>query len=108
MNCYPFIEAEKQGDHNVKRACELLQVSRSAYYADCASGPSVREQRDAELTGKIIENPRRVQPHLRLAASPPRAPIPRRAVLPQAGRPADAGRRPARPHPATMEEDHDP
>ena len=33
MNCYPFIEAEKQGEHNVKRACELLKVSRSAYYA---------------------------------------------------------------------------
>jgi transposase InsO family protein len=55
VNCYPFIEAEKQGDHSVKRACELLQVSRSAYYADRASGPSFREQRDAELTGKIIE-----------------------------------------------------
>lgn len=55
MNCYPFIEAEKQGDHNVKRACELLQVSRSAYYTDRAGGPSRREQRDAELTAKIIE-----------------------------------------------------
>ncbi|MFI6829431.1 IS3 family transposase [Kribbella sp. NPDC050241] len=55
MNCYPFIEAEKQGDHSVKRACELLQVSRSAYYADRTGGPSVREQRDAELTGKIVE-----------------------------------------------------
>ena len=33
MNVYPFIEAEKHGDHNVKRACELLEVSRSAYYA---------------------------------------------------------------------------
>ena len=55
MNCYPFIEAEKQGDHNVKRACELLQVSRSAYYADRADGPSRRVERDAELTGKIIE-----------------------------------------------------
>jgi transposase InsO family protein len=55
VNCYPFIEAEKQGDHNVKRACELLGVSRSAYYADRAGGPSVREQRDAELTAKIIQ-----------------------------------------------------
>ncbi|TDW76274.1 IS3 family transposase [Kribbella pratensis] len=51
--CYPFIEAEKQRDHNVKRACELLKVSRSAYYADRASRPSMRAQRDAELTGKI-------------------------------------------------------
>lgn len=33
MNVYPFIEAEKAGQHNVKRACELLEVSRSAYYA---------------------------------------------------------------------------
>ncbi|WP_433017677.1 hypothetical protein [Kribbella sp. CA-294648] len=30
MNCYPFIEAEEQGDHSVKCACELLQVSRAA------------------------------------------------------------------------------
>jgi transposase len=28
VNIYPFIEAEKAGDHNVKRACELLEVSR--------------------------------------------------------------------------------
>jgi transposase InsO family protein len=33
----------------------LLQVSRSAYYADRTSGPSRREQCDAELTAKIIE-----------------------------------------------------
>jgi transposase InsO family protein len=33
----------------------LLQVSRSAYYADRTNGPSSRVQRDAELTGKIIE-----------------------------------------------------
>ena len=32
MNCYPFIEAEKAQRRNVKRACELLKVSRSAYY----------------------------------------------------------------------------
>jgi transposase InsO family protein len=55
VNCYPFIEAEKQGDHNVKRACELLKVSRSAYYADRAGGPSSRAERDTELTGKIVE-----------------------------------------------------
>jgi hypothetical protein len=55
VNCYPFIEAEKAGDHNVKRACELLGVSRSAYYTDRTSGPSRRDRRDAELTAKIIE-----------------------------------------------------
>jgi hypothetical protein len=29
---YPFIEAEQAGKHNVKRACEPMEVSRSAYY----------------------------------------------------------------------------
>ncbi len=33
MNVYPFVEAEKaRRDGNVKRACELLEVSRSAYH----------------------------------------------------------------------------
>jgi transposase InsO family protein len=53
--CYPFIEAESAGNGNVKRACELLQVSRAAYYADRTSGPSHRRRRDAELTDKIVE-----------------------------------------------------
>ena len=29
MNCYPFIEAEKQGRRNVKRACEPFQRRRA-------------------------------------------------------------------------------
>ena len=33
MNVYPFIEAEKAQRRNVKRACELLKVSRAACYA---------------------------------------------------------------------------
>jgi transposase InsO family protein len=49
VKVYPFIEAEKQGQHNVKRACELLQVSRSAFYAHRAGAPSQREQDDAAL-----------------------------------------------------------
>jgi putative transposase len=28
----PFIEAEEVAGHSVKRACELLEVSRAAYY----------------------------------------------------------------------------
>lgn len=52
MSVYPFIEAEKAGRRNVKRACELLQVSRAAFYAHL-SGPSAREQADAGLTGQI-------------------------------------------------------
>lgn len=52
MNCYPFIEAEKAGRRNVSRACALLKVSRAAFYQHL-SGPSVREQQDAELMGQI-------------------------------------------------------
>jgi transposase InsO family protein len=52
VTVYPFIEAEKAGRRNVKRACELLKVSRAAFYAHLA-GPSRREQHDAELTGQI-------------------------------------------------------
>ena len=53
MNVYPFIEAEKSGRRNVKRACVLLKVSRAAFYADRA-GPSQRERADAELTDAIL------------------------------------------------------
>ena len=52
MNIYPFIEAEKACRRNVKRACELLKVSRAAFYQYLA-GPSRREQQDAELAGQI-------------------------------------------------------
>ena len=55
MNVYPFIEAENAGSGNVKRACELLQVSRAAYYTHRTAGPSARERVDATLTEKIIE-----------------------------------------------------
>ena len=48
MNIYPFIEAEKACRRNVKRACELLKVSRAAFYQHLA-GPSPRERADAEL-----------------------------------------------------------
>ena len=37
VNLYPFIEAERAAAaQNVKRACELLEVS-AAYYTHCAS-----------------------------------------------------------------------
>ncbi|MEV6798813.1 IS3 family transposase [Micromonospora rifamycinica] len=55
MNVYPFIEAEKaQPDGNVKRSCELLEVSRSAYYQH-RTGPSRRERDDADLTTHIAD-----------------------------------------------------
>ena len=53
MNCYPFIEAEKVQRRNVKRACELLKVSRSACYAARGGRPSSREREDAELAARI-------------------------------------------------------
>jgi transposase InsO family protein len=53
VNVYPFIEAEKAQRHNVTRACQLLEVSRSAYYAHRA-GPSHLAHQDAELTDRIV------------------------------------------------------
>jgi hypothetical protein len=52
VTVYPFIEAEKAGRRNVKRACALLKVSRAAFYQHLA-GPSKRGREDAELTGQI-------------------------------------------------------
>ena len=52
MNCYPFIEAEKAQQRNVKRACELLKVSRAAFCQHLA-GPSRRARTDADLTIQI-------------------------------------------------------
>ncbi len=53
MKIHPFIEAEKAAAHSVKRACELLEVSRAAYYERRKEIPSVKELSDAELTTKI-------------------------------------------------------
>ncbi|WP_327321270.1 IS3 family transposase [Streptomyces sp. NBC_01210] len=55
VTVHPFIEAEKRDGHNVKRACELLQVSRTAFYARRTGSPGPRAVRDAELTEKITE-----------------------------------------------------
>jgi transposase InsO family protein len=54
VNVYPFIEAENAGSGTVKRACELLKVSRAAYYAHRAATPSQHERDDAELTEEIV------------------------------------------------------
>ena len=53
MNLYRFIEAEKAQQRNVKRACELLEVSRAAYYAQRPGTPSARQVADAALTEQI-------------------------------------------------------
>jgi transposase InsO family protein len=55
VTVHPFIEAEKRAGHSVKRACELLKVSRTAFYARRASMPGPRAVRDAELTEQIAD-----------------------------------------------------
>ena len=55
MNVYPFIGAEQAGKHNVKRACELLEVSRSAYYQQRSGVQSQRQRIDAQLTETITK-----------------------------------------------------
>jgi transposase InsO family protein len=59
VNVYPFIEAEKAQQRNVKRACELLKVSRAAYYAARGGAPSERDREDAELTTRIAAEHKR-------------------------------------------------
>jgi transposase InsO family protein len=53
MNLWPFIEAEQAEQRNVKRTCELLEVSRAAFYDYAKHVPSDRAVTDAELTERI-------------------------------------------------------
>jgi transposase InsO family protein len=61
VNVYPFIEAEKHasaagGGGNVARACALLEVSRSAYYAHTAAraaGGTRRQREERDLLERI-------------------------------------------------------
>ena len=59
MNVYPFIEAEKAQRRNVKRACELLKVSRAACCTARGGQPSERDREDAELTVRITAEHKR-------------------------------------------------
>jgi transposase InsO family protein len=55
VSVFPFIEAEKAGqDGNVAKACELLEVSRSAYYDWSRHVPS-RRTLDDETLGQRIQ-----------------------------------------------------
>jgi transposase InsO family protein len=51
--CRELIEAEKHAGGNVAKACDLLEVSRSAFYEWHAHVPTARSVSDAELTEKI-------------------------------------------------------
>ncbi len=53
MNVFPFIEAERAERRNVAKACELLEVSRSAFYEHTRHLPSARALADAELAERI-------------------------------------------------------
>ncbi|MFF1723658.1 IS3 family transposase [Streptomyces sviceus] len=52
---HPFIEAEKCAGHSVKRACELLKVSRTAFDARRTAKLGPRAVRDAELAEQIAD-----------------------------------------------------
>ncbi|MCP3759179.1 IS3 family transposase [Streptomyces sp. TBY4] len=83
MTVHPFIEAEKHAGHNAKRACELLKVSRTAFYTRRTSAPGTRAAPDAELT----EQTTAVHERSRGAYGAPRV----HAVLKREG--AECGRR---------------
>jgi transposase InsO family protein len=53
VNGYPFIEAERAQQRSVKRACELLEVSRAAFYAHHGGAVPARQRTDEELTDHI-------------------------------------------------------
>jgi transposase InsO family protein len=54
VNVFPFIEAEKaEQDGNVAKACELLEVSRSAFYDWRQHRPSARHLADEALGERI-------------------------------------------------------
>jgi putative transposase len=59
VSVYPFTGPEKAQQRNVKRACELLEVSRAAYYAARTGEPSGRDRADAELTARITAEHKR-------------------------------------------------
>ena len=74
MSVYPFIEAEKVEHRNVNKPCELLEVSRSAFYEWHKHLPTRRQLDDRTLGERIAEihegHPRgtRVAPGVRPAA----------------------------------------
>jgi putative transposase len=55
VSVYPFIEAEKAAERNVAKACALMVVSRSAFYAWSHHEPGPRARADAALETRIVE-----------------------------------------------------
>ena len=85
MNVFPFIEAEKAEQRNVAKACELLEVSRSAFYEWHQHVPSARQLADDELAERIQSDLRRLAGHLWLASGASAAATRRRARRPASG-----------------------
>jgi transposase InsO family protein len=54
VSAYPFIEAEKVEHRNVTKACELMEVSRSAFYDWHKHIPTAREIDDEALGEAIV------------------------------------------------------
>ena len=54
MTVWPFIEAEQAEQRNVAKTCELLEVSRSAYYDWHRHIPCAREVSDAQLGERLV------------------------------------------------------
>jgi transposase InsO family protein len=50
----PFVEAEKVAGHSTKRCCELLEVSRAAFYQRLEETPSRRQVSNTELLRQIM------------------------------------------------------
>lgn len=50
---YRFVEAERDGERSVNKACAVLEVSRAAYYEWSRQEPPAREREDQELTEKV-------------------------------------------------------
>jgi len=53
VTVYPFIEAERAEQRNVRRACDLLEVSRTAFYQWVQHVPCNRELDDRTLGERI-------------------------------------------------------
>jgi len=53
VNRLRFVEAEKAEYHNVAKTCELLEVSRSAFYDFAQHRPSARQLADESLAERI-------------------------------------------------------
>ena len=71
MTVYPFIEAERAEQRNVRRACDLLEVSRTAFYQWVQHVPCNRELDDLRLELRAEGPPRSLLSVLH-AGHPPR------------------------------------